>query len=104
VLGAYSRHLHEGMVRVDSSSSNGDLLVSAYEGGGNGASTRTLIATNRSTSPQTLTVNWPGSVWKSMERVSQYAENVPEAAPAKIVVQPGEIVTLSTEAAPAGAK
>jgi hypothetical protein len=32
VLGAYSRHLPEGMVRVDASSSNPDLLVSAYEG------------------------------------------------------------------------
>jgi hypothetical protein len=39
-----------------------------------------------------------------MERVSQYAENVPEPVPAKIVVQPGEIVTLSTEAAPVGEK
>jgi O-glycosyl hydrolase len=104
VLGAYSRHLREGMVRVDASSSNADLLVSAYEGAANGARTRTLIATNRSTSPQTLTMNWPGTAWREMERVSQYAENVPEAVPAKIVVQPGEIVTLSTETVPADAK
>jgi hypothetical protein len=97
VMGAYSRHLHEGMVRVDASSSNTDLLVSAYEGGASGAITRTLIATNRSTSPQTLAVNWPGTAWRQMERVSQYAENVPETVPAKIVVQPGEIVTLSTD-------
>jgi O-glycosyl hydrolase len=93
VLGAYSRHLPEGMVRVDASSSNPDLLVSAYEGKDK---TRTLIATNRSTGPQELTVNWPGTTWKELERVSQYAENTPEAVPATIVVQPGEIVTLST--------
>jgi len=94
VLGAFSRHLHEGMVRVDAASSNPDLLVTAYEGGAN---TRTLIAINRSTSPQTLTVNWPGTTWSQLERVSQYAENVPETVPATIVIQPGEIITLSTE-------
>ena len=49
VLGAYSRHLPEGMVRVDASSSNPDLLVSAYEGKEN---TRTVIATNRGNTPQ----------------------------------------------------
>ena len=93
VLGAYSRHLREGMVRVDASSSNPDLLVTAYEGS---EKARTLIATNRGTAPQTLTVNWPGTTWKEMERVSQYAENQREAMPAKILIQPGEIVTLST--------
>jgi O-glycosyl hydrolase len=93
VLGAYSRHLREGMVRLDAGSTNADLLVSAYEGNDK---TRTLIATNRSTGPQKLTVNWAGTAWKEMERVSQYAENTPEAVPATIVIQPGEIVTLST--------
>ena len=93
VLGAYSRHLPEGMVRVDANSSNPDLLVSAYEGKENA---RTLIATNRSNAPQSLTVNWPGTSWNEMERVSQYSENNREPIPAKIVIQPGEIVTLST--------
>jgi hypothetical protein len=97
VLGAYSRHLREGMVRIDAISSNPDLLVTAYEGSGN---IRTLIATNRSSIPQRLTVNWPGTAWKEMERVSQYAENEREALSAQIVVQPGEIVTLSTLASP----
>jgi hypothetical protein len=35
-----------------------------------------------------------------MERVSQYAENEPEAVPASIVIQPGEIITPSTLASP----
>jgi hypothetical protein len=35
-----------------------------------------------------------------MERVSQYAENAREAVPATIVIQPGEIVTLSTLVVP----
>ena len=97
VMGAYSRHLPEGMVRVDASSSNPDLLVTAYEGKENA---RTVIATNRSTGPHMLTVNWPGTTWKEMERVSQYSENSPEPVTAKITIQPGEIVTLSTVAAP----
>ena len=98
VLGAYSRHLPEGMFRVDAHSSNPDLLVSAYEGKGNA---RTLIATNRSTDPQTLNVIWPGAVWGEMERVSQYAENESEPISTVIVIQPGEIITLSTLVLPA---
>ncbi len=93
VLGAYSRHLREGMVRIDASSSSPDLLVTAYEGS---QKERTLIATNRGIVPQTLAVNWPGTSWGEMERVSQYAENSPEAVPTKILIEPGEIVTLST--------
>jgi O-glycosyl hydrolase len=93
ILGAYSRHLPEGMVRVDANSSNPDLLVTAYEGKQNA---RTLIATNRGTTPQTLNVNWPGTTWNEMERVSQYSENSPESIPARLIIQPGEIVTLIT--------
>ena len=98
VLGAYSRHLPEGMIRVDARSSNLDLLVSAYEGKDNA---RTLIATNRSTDPQTLNVIWPGAVWREMERVSQYAENKSEPISTVIVIQPGEIISLSTLVLPA---
>ena len=96
VLGVYSRHLPEGMIRVDASSSSNpprNLLVSAYE---SKANARTLIATNRGTLPETLNVNWPGTAWREMERVSQYSENTPEQIPATIVIQPGEIITLST--------
>jgi O-glycosyl hydrolase len=101
VLGAYSRHLPEGMVRVDANSSNTDLLVTAYE---NRQKARTLIATNRGATPQMLTVNWPGTTWNELERVSQYAENAREAVPAKILIQPGEIVTLSTLILPLSGK
>jgi O-glycosyl hydrolase len=93
VLGAFSRRVKEGMRRVYASSTNPDLLVSAFE---SNSGQKTLIALNRSTSPQALTVNWPETTWNGMERVSQYAENAPGAVPAKILVQPGEIVTLST--------
>ena len=93
VLGAYSRHLREGMFRVDASSNNPDLLVSAYEGKDK---MRTVIATNRSTSPQMLNVNWPGTIWSELERVSQYDENKREAGFTRTVIQPGEIVIFST--------
>jgi O-glycosyl hydrolase len=93
VLGAYSRHLREKMVRVDASSSNPDLLVSAYEGKDK---MRTVIATNRSTSPQSLTVNWPGTTWSEMELVSQYEENQRQAGSNRTLIQPGEIVVFST--------
>jgi O-glycosyl hydrolase len=97
VLGAYSRHLPQGMVRLDAGSTDSDLLVSAYEGR---EGMRTLIVTNRSTSPQRLDVLWPGTVWKEMERVSQYSENESEPLPAELIIQPGEIITFSTTAPP----
>jgi hypothetical protein len=55
-----------------------------------------VILTNLGNTPQSLTVNWPGTTWNEMERVSQYSENSREPIPAKIVIQPGEIITLST--------
>jgi O-glycosyl hydrolase len=97
VLGAFSRRVKEGMRRVFAASTNPDLLVSAFESNGG---RKTVIALNRSTSPQTLTVSWPGANWTVMERASQYAENEPEAVPASILIQPGEIVTLSTVVSP----
>jgi O-glycosyl hydrolase len=95
-LGAFSRHVVKGMKRVDSASSNPDLLTSAFADGGKA----TLIVVNRSTEPQKLDVQWTGERWTEIERTNQYSENETSASvPAEIVVQPGEIVTLSTFAA-----
>jgi hypothetical protein len=95
-LGAFSRHVAKGMKRVDSESSNPDLLTSAFADGGKA----TLIVVNRSTEPQKLDVQWTGERWTEIERTNQYSENETSASvPAEIVVQPGEIVTLSTFAA-----
>jgi hypothetical protein len=92
VLGAYSRHVLKGMVRVGTSSSNADLLTAAFED-----STRSsLIVLNRSTSPQRLKVEWTGKHWEQMERTSQTLENAASTTvPPEVVVQPGEILTLS---------
>jgi O-glycosyl hydrolase len=95
ILGAYSRHLHEGMVRVDATSSDKDLLVSAYEGP---QGQRTVILTNRSTRTISLVAPWQGTRWKEMEMVSQYRENDVLTPSLNIALQPGEIVIFSTVA------
>jgi hypothetical protein len=81
---------------VDATSSNPDVLVTAYVDA-HGA--KTLVALNRSMQPQTLDVSGDG-IWSGgkvqMERVSLYDENIVSEAPARVVVEPGEIVTLST--------
>jgi hypothetical protein len=96
VLGAFSRHIVKGMKRVDTKGSNPDLLTSAFE---NGAKA-TLLVLNRSTEPQRLNMRWTGKQWREMEHTSLYSENeTTTSLPAELVVQPGEILTLSTFAA-----
>jgi O-glycosyl hydrolase len=93
MLGAFSRHVLKGMKRMEAASSNPDMLTAAFEDGAKA----TLIALNRSTEPQKLDVQWTGRRWAEIERTSLYLENeVSASTPAEIVVQPGEIVTLST--------
>jgi O-glycosyl hydrolase len=91
VLGAYSRHVLKGMRRVEAASGNADLLTAAFTDG----TKSSLIVLNRSTEPQRLKVEWPGVRWTAMERTSFYDENAETAASGKVVVQPGEIVTLA---------
>jgi O-glycosyl hydrolase len=92
VLGAYSRHVLKGMSRVESSSSNPDLLTAAFEG----SERASLIVLNRSAVAQRLKVEWTGKHWTQIERTSQTLENAASTAvPTELVVQPGEIVTLS---------
>jgi hypothetical protein len=96
VLGAYSRHILKNMRRVDASSSNPDLLTAAFDGDGRSS----LVVLNRSTEPQRLGVEWEGKHWAEIERTSQTMENaVSSKVPVDVIVQPGEIVTLSTFAA-----
>jgi hypothetical protein len=93
VLGAFSRHVLKGMKRVDSSSSNADVLTSAFEDG----SKTSIIVLNRSTEAQILDIQPPGVRWAEIERTSLYAENeTSTTVPDTITIQPGEIVTLST--------
>ena len=90
-MGAFSRHVLKGMKRVETKSSNPDLLTVAF--GGNGKAS--MIVLNRSNEAQKLDLKWSGETWVEMERTSMYSENS-VAAPNEMIVQPGEIVTLST--------
>lgn len=92
VLGAYSRHVLKGMTRVESRSSNPDLLTAAFEN----SKQASLIVLNRSTTAQRLNVEWAGKHWTQIERTSQTLENAASTTvPAELVVQPGEILTIS---------
>ncbi len=97
VLGAYSRHILQGMVRVGAASTNPDMLVSAFDDGKDGS---TVVILNRSVTAQRLSVQWPGKQWKQVERTSPYLGNedsIPDASGTlHTIVQPGEILTLST--------
>lgn len=93
VLGAFSRHLHRGMVRVEVDSSNADLLASGYADGYQ----TTLILLNRSVTARRVSISWPGITWSEIERTSTYSANqMLPASGSGILIQPGEIVTLST--------
>jgi O-glycosyl hydrolase len=91
VLGAYSRHILKGMTRVGSVSNNPDLLTAAFED----SNRASLIVLNRSTIAQRLKVDWAGKHWTQVERTNQTLENASAAVPNELVVQPGEILTLS---------
>jgi hypothetical protein len=80
------------MKRIGAESGDPDLLVSAYSGAGN----ETLVAVNRSTIARKLEVKGATRNWAEMERTGLEDENTVSAVPAGIVIQPGEIVVLST--------
>ncbi|QHS50515.1 hypothetical protein [Edaphobacter sp. 12200R-103] len=91
VLGAFSRHVLKGMHRVETSVDNPDLLTAAFTDGQHSS----VIVLNRSTHSQRLHLDWQGTRWSQMERTSFYAENEEKDLPQEMVIQPGEIVTLS---------
>jgi O-glycosyl hydrolase len=98
VFGAYSRRVHEGMIRLRSASSNPNLLVTAFTGDGG---RQTLIVLNRSTARQKISVRWPGATFRYQETASPQSENAVETAPTakgdfwEVTVDPGAIVTLT---------
>jgi hypothetical protein len=99
VLGAFSRHVRKGMRRVSVDTGSPDLLASAFTGATGAA---TLVVMNRSTAATTLHLRWANPpAFRTLERTSAYAENQPEAydAAKPMILAPGEIVTLTTEAA-----
>jgi hypothetical protein len=93
-FGAFSRRLREGMVRVDAETGDPGLLATAYQAA-DGAATAVMI--NRSLAPMRVSLDWAGARFQWAETASPYSENaVTPAAPGAVLVQPGEIVTLSS--------
>jgi hypothetical protein len=92
VLGAYSRHIRRGMKRVQAASSDADLLTAAFADGKD----ETLVMVNRAPTARRVTVRGARSPWVEMERTGLEEPNEVSAVPDAIVVQPGEIVVLST--------
>ncbi len=92
VLGAYSRHIRKGMKRVSAVSSDGDLLTTAFAD----EKEETLVMVNRATTARRVTVRGARSPWMEMERTGLEEENEVSAAPDEVIVQPGQIVVLST--------
>jgi len=91
VLGAYSRHIHKGMKRVGTTSTDPDLLTSAYAD----ATNSTVVILNRSATARSLSI--PGNTpWTEVERTSFSEANEVAQTRGELVVQPGEIVVLST--------
>jgi hypothetical protein len=92
VLGAYSRHILQGMKRVSVSSTDPNLLTTAFIGGQN----ETLVMVNRGTTARKVTVGGAAHPWAQMERTGLEEVNEDSAVPSEIIVHPGEIVVLST--------
>jgi O-glycosyl hydrolase len=92
VLGAYSRHIAKGMQRVGATVEDSDLLTTAFAD----AKNQTLVMVNRGTAERTVKVQGTRHPWAEMERTGNEQENAVSAVPAEIVVEPGEIVVLST--------
>jgi hypothetical protein len=92
VLGAYSRHILQGMKRIGVTSSDPNLLTTAFKNGKD----ETLVMVNRGTTPRKITVSGAAHQWVQMERTGVEQVNEVSAVPSQIVVEPGEIVALST--------
>jgi hypothetical protein len=93
VFGAFSRRLREGMVRVEAESRDPDVLVTGYESAGG---MRTVIVLNRSLTPREIRIEWPGAVFREVEIAGPYQANEVRAEiPAPLILQPGEIATVT---------
>jgi O-glycosyl hydrolase len=92
ILGAYSRHILKGMQRVGAESPDPDVLATAFSGDGN----ETVVLINRAATARRVTVAGTGPSWAEMERTGLEEANAVSAVPADLVIQPGEIVVLST--------
>lgn len=92
VMGAFSRHVLKGMQRIGVETGDPDLLASAFADGKN----ETVVMINRSTTARRLAIQGESHPWAEMEQTGLEEENAVSAVPAEVVVEPGEILVLST--------
>jgi O-glycosyl hydrolase len=98
VLGAYSRHILKGMKRMETEGGDPDLLTTAFADGKN----QTLVMVNRAVTAREVKVERTAMPWVEMERSGPEEDNAVSSVPAeemghtKVLIQPGEIVVLST--------
>lgn len=96
IFGAWSRRVMKDMHRVEATSSNPDVLVTAFDG----KEGQSVVMVNRSNAKQVCTVNAKAD-FTFLERTSQYFQNLVESSPEtkngviELELEPGEIVTLS---------
>ena len=92
VLGAYSRHIRKGMQRIGATVEDNDLLTTAFAD----AQDETLVMVNRGTARRSVRVAGATHPWAEVERTGNEEENVLGPVPGEMVVNPGEMVVLST--------
>lgn len=83
------------MVRLEATSSDKDVLVTAFaDERGNS----TLVVLNRSTKSYRVSMAWPGAKFSHMEITDPYQPNAikPGSEKDQFVVEPGAIVTLTS--------
>ncbi len=95
VFGAYSRRIHEGMVRVEAGAPP-NLLAAAFTGQQDAC---TVVLLNRSTVPMKADIKGLNKRFPYVECVDPYQENEPNPVltldDGRVCVPPGAIVTLS---------
>jgi O-glycosyl hydrolase len=92
VMGAFSRHIVKGMQRVGVETGDPDLLATAFADGQN----ETLVVINRSATTRRLAIQGESHRWAEIERTGLEQENAVTPFRTDNVIQPGEIVVLST--------
>jgi len=92
VMGAFSRHIMKGMQRIGVETGDPDLLATAFADGQN----ETLVVVNRSATARKLAVQGGSHPWAEIEGTGLEEENAVSSVPAEVVVEPGEILVLST--------
>jgi O-glycosyl hydrolase len=95
VFGAFSRRIHQGMTRVEASSDDPDLQVTAFA---SPAGKATLVVLNRSCHPAKVQVAWAGAQFSHAEVADPYHENAVlplTGDDGQILLDPGAILTLT---------